>query len=153
MSQIPPLETFDCEGEPASVGLRWEKWKRGLEIFLTATDVSDPKKRKANLLHLGGLTLQEIYHNLPDEQEAEHGGDEYEIAIKKLDEYFSPKQSKIYERHLFRLLKQEPGEKFEKFLVRLRNQGSKCKFVNQEDNIIDQIVEKCSSKDLRKKIH
>lgn len=152
MSQIPPLETFDCEGEPASVGLRWEKWKRGLEIFLTATDVSDPKKRKANLLHLGGLTLQEIYHNLPDEQEAEHGGDEYEIAIKKLDEYFSPKQSKIYERHLFRLLKQEPGEKFEKFLVRLRNQGSKCKFVNQEDNIIDQIVEKCSSKDLRKKI-
>ncbi|XP_052744494.1 uncharacterized protein K02A2.6-like [Bicyclus anynana] len=150
MSHIPSLETFDCDGDPASVGLRWEKWKRGLEIFLIASDISDPKKRKANLLHLGGLALQEIYYNLPGDQNTD--ADEYDFAIKKLDTFFSPMQSKIYERHLFRLLKQEPNEKFDKFLVRLRHQSSKCKFSNNEDNIIDQIVEKCNSKDLRKKI-
>lgn len=152
MSQIPPLETFDCEGEPVSVGLRWEKWKRGLGIFLLASNITDSEKKRATLLHLGGLTLQEIYYNIPDDEEAGGDSDTYELAIKKLDLYFSPKQSKIYERHLFRQIKQEPDEKFEKFLVRLRHQSSKCKFLSVEDNIIDQIVEKCSSKDLRKKV-
>lgn len=152
MSQIPPLEAFDCEGEPASVGLRWEKWKRGFGIFVTASNITDATRKKATLLHVGGLTLQEIYHNIPDDISSEGDTDVYTSAIKKLDDYFSPKQSKIYERHLFRLLKQEPAEKFEKFLVRLRHQSTKCKFINADDNLIDQIVEKCSSKDLRKKI-
>ena len=153
MSQIPHLEPFDCEGDAAGVGLRWEKWKRGLELFLVALSVTDAEKKRATLLHVGGLGLQEIFYNLPEiVQVADVTDDVYKLAIRKLDEYFSPKQSKIYERHLFRLLKQEPGEKFEKFLVRLRHQSSKCKFANEEDNLIDQIVEKCSSKELRKKV-
>ncbi|KAG6440823.1 hypothetical protein O3G_MSEX001465 [Manduca sexta] len=153
MSQLPPLEAFDCEGDVASVGLRWEKWKRGFELFLVALNVTEPEKKKATLLHVGGLTLQEIYYNIPDDDgDDDKGDDVYESAVKKLSDYFSPKQCKIYERHLFRLLKQEPGEKFERFLVRLRHQSSKCKFASEEDNLIDQIVEKCSSKDLRKKI-
>nr|CAH7763371.1 unnamed protein product [Callosobruchus chinensis] len=78
--------------------------------------------------------------------------DVYKIAVEKLSEYFHPRQSKIYERHLFRLTKQEEGEKFEKFLVRLRNQASKCKFTNIEEHLVDQIVEKCTSVELRKKI-
>lgn len=152
MSQIPSLEAFDCEGDASSVGLRWEKWKRGLEFYLIAINAIDTEKKRAILLHVGGLTLQEIYHNIPDVEEPDIAVDVYKSAIKKLDDYFAPKQSKVYERHLFRLLKQEQNEKFEKFLVRLRNQSKKCKFVNEEDNLIDQIVEKCSSKDLRKKV-
>ncbi|KYB29405.1 hypothetical protein TcasGA2_TC031970 [Tribolium castaneum] len=80
------------------------------------------------------------------------GTDVYEAAVSKLNEYFYPKQSKIYERHIFRLTKQEPGEEFEKFLVRLRNQAAKCKFTNVEEHLIDQIVEKSTSSELRKKI-
>lgn len=78
--------------------------------------------------------------------------DVYKVAFNKLDEYFSPKQSKIYERHLFRLIKQEEGEKFEKFLLRLRNQAGKCRFTNNDEHLIDQIVEKCNLTELRKKI-
>lgn len=152
MSQLPPLESFDCEGDAACVGLRWEKWKRGFEIFLLASNITDGEKKRATLLHVGGLPLQEIYYNIPDVDQSGNDTDLYKIAIKKLDDYFSPKQSKTYERHLFRLLKQEPGEKFDKFLLRLRRQGAKCKFSNEQDNLIDQIVEKCSSKELRKKI-
>lgn len=65
---------------------------------------------------------------------------------------FTPKQSKVYERHVFRLIKQEEGEKFEKFLARLRNQAVKCKFDEPEEYLIHQINEKCTSVDLRKKI-
>lgn len=53
---------------------------------------------------------------------------------------------------MFRLLKQESGEKFEKFVVRLRHQAEKCQFSNLEDQLIDQITEKCASVELRKKI-
>lgn len=153
MSQLAPLEAFDCEGDATSVGLRWEKWKRGLEIYLLALNIDEPQKKRATLLHVGGLALQEIFHNIPGAF-VEHSDsvDVYQISIQKLDEYFAPKQCSIYERHRFRLLKQEPEEKFEKFLIRLRHQSTKCKFTSENENLIDQITEKCTSPELRKRI-
>lgn len=158
-SQLPALEHFDCESDPTSLGVRWEKWKRALEIYLFAANIDDPKKKRATLLHMGGQTLQDIYFNIPgahvpdefNEGEANAQVDVFITALEKLDEYFLPRQSGVYERHLFRLIKQEPQEKFEKFLLRLRIQSAKCKFTNEE-NIIDQITEKCGSNELRKKI-
>lgn len=154
MSLLPPLESLDCEGDPTSMGLRWEKWKRALGLYLTAASVTTPEAKRATLLHMGGLALQEIYYNVPGAHIdiSEEGGDVFDIAVSKLDEYFAPKQSRVYERHLFRLVKQEPAEKFEKFLVRLRQQSAKCQFSNAEEHLIDQITEKCESMELRKKI-
>ena len=162
-SQLPALEHFDSDNDPASLGVRWEKWKRALDIYLFAANIVDPLKKRATLLHVGGPALQDIYFNIPgahiqDEQVPVPGssgttqGDVYKIALEKLDEYFVPKQSGVYERHLFRLIKQDSGEKFEKFLLRLRTQSSKCNFSKEEENLIDQITEKCASNELRKKI-
>nr|CAI5843770.1 unnamed protein product [Callosobruchus analis] len=110
---------------------------------------------RATLLHSGGLSLQEIYYNLPGvthvDSPADSPIDVYKVAIEKLDVYFSPKQSRVYERHLFRLIKQDVEEKFEKFLVELRHQSTKCNFSNEEEHLIDQITEKCISTELRKK--
>lgn len=156
MASIPTLDVFDCDGNASSVGLRWKKWKRALGIYLDAVSITDPKKKKATLLHFGGLGIQEIFYNLPgadvEEDPTNEELDIYKIALEKLDEYFSPKQSRVYERHLFRLIKQEKEEKFEKFLVRLRKQADNCQFSNLEEQLIDQITEKCASTDLRKKI-
>ncbi|XP_048481488.1 uncharacterized protein LOC119692247 [Plutella xylostella] len=147
------LESFDCEGEPGSVGVRWERWKRALFIYLDASNIEKDDKKRANLLHFGGIELQEIYYNIPEAHvEPAEGVNVFSVAIKKLDEYFAPKQSNIYERHMFRLLKQEKDEKFEKFVVRLRQQADKCQFTAKDENIIDQITEKCLSSELRKKI-
>lgn len=118
MSQLPTIETFDCDGDPTSLGHRWQKWKRGLKNYLLALGIDLPLKKRAILLHTGGLGLQDIYYNLPGAHVEEgDSNDVFESAIKILDEYFSPKQSFVYERHVFRLMKQEPDEKFEKFLV------------------------------------
>ncbi|KMQ92700.1 hypothetical protein RF55_7276 [Lasius niger] len=152
MAAIPVLENFDCTGDPTSVGVRWEKWKRAVEIFLLASNITDPPKQKATLLHCGGLTLQEIYYNLPESCTAsEKDKNVYADTIKQLDEYFFPQSSKVYERH-FRLIKQEPQEQFDKFILRLRNQAAKCGFNNIEEHLIDQITEKCTVVELRKKI-
>lgn len=153
MSQISTLEAFDCEGDPNSLGSRWEKWKRALEIYLLATKNDQPINKRAILLHTGGLALQDIYFNIPGAHvESCNDNDVYKIAIEKLDDYFAPKQSNIFERHIFRLMKQETQEKFEKFLIRLRRQSARCNFSNENEHLIDQIVEKCNSTELRKKI-
>ena len=57
MSQINPLDVFDCKGEPASVVLKWEKWKRALEIYLLAAKIKKPIKKRVALLHMGGFSL------------------------------------------------------------------------------------------------
>lgn len=152
-SALPGLEHFDCEGEPVSVGIRWEKWKRALEIYFLAANIDTGAKKRATLLHIGGLGLQEVYYNLPGAHVDEiENVDVYKVAIEKLDQYFSPKQSRYFERYMFRLMKQEEGERFEAFLLRLRNQADKCQYADKEENLIDQIVEKSRSAELRKKI-
>lgn len=126
-----------------SVAQRWERWKRAFQIYIDAADITSASKRRSTLLHTGGVGLQEIYYNLPGAHVEESDEfDIYQVALSKLDEYFAPQQSKVYERHIFRLTKQEQGEKFEKFLVRLRHQAAKCSFSNIDDNLIDHIVEK-----------
>lgn len=96
MSQLAPLEAFDCEGDATSVGLRWEKGKRGLEIYLLALNIDESQKKRATLLHVGGLALQEIFHNIPGAF-VEHSDsvDVYQISIQKLDEHFAPKQQHL----------------------------------------------------------
>ncbi|XP_075981602.1 uncharacterized protein LOC142980155 [Anticarsia gemmatalis] len=152
-TQIPTIEPFDCEGDPTSLGSRWDRWKRALEIYFVATNTKDQSTKRAILLHSGGMVLQDIYFNIPGAHVTDPDAtDVYDTAVKKLDDYFSPKQSYLFERHVFRLMKQEPEEKFEKFLIRLRRQSSKCNFANEDENLIDQVTEKCSSTKLRKNI-
>lgn len=145
------LERFECEGDVGSISVRWERWKRSLNIYLEAAGIDTEAKKRASLLHFGGAELQEVFYNIPGANATE--GELFNIAVEKLDNYFAPKQSKVYERHLFRLLKQEQDEKFEKFLVRLRLQAKKCQFSgNEDEHIIDQITEKGKTEELRKKI-
>lgn len=152
-NNLPSLEKLDLEGDSSSLGQRWEKWKRSLNIYLEATEITTHVKKRATLLLLGGPNLQEIFYNLPGANaEPTNDNNVFEIAIQKLDDYFTPKQSKVYERHVFRLIRQEEGEKFEKFVVRLRKQAEKCQFDKPEEHLIDQVAEKCLSTDLRKKI-
>lgn len=67
--------------------------------------------------------------------EADIDNDLYKIAIESwMARYFFPKQSFIYERHLFRQMRQESNEKFEKLLIKLWQKSSKCKFSNGNDN-------------------
>lgn len=156
MAQIPTLEPFDCDGDPNTLSSRWIKWIRALDIYFLAADVQESVQKRASLLHTGGLPLQELYYNIPGahiEPPPDADIDVYKVAVNKLTEYFSTKQSFVYERHLFRLIKQDCGEKFEKFLLRLRHQATRCNFDKAiDDHLIDQIAEKCSSSELRKKI-
>ncbi|KAJ8734513.1 hypothetical protein PYW08_013763 [Mythimna loreyi] len=152
-SQLPPPEKLILEGDTSSMGLKWEKWKRSLLIYLEASDISTDIKKRATLLVLGGSALQDIFYNLPGANvNIGNAVNVFDIAISKLDDYFLPKQNKTYERHIFRQIEQVEGESFEQFLLKLRDQAAKCKFDKPDDQIIDQITGNCLSSELRKKI-
>ncbi|GBP05429.1 Retrovirus-related Pol polyprotein from transposon opus [Eumeta japonica] len=73
---------------------------------------------------------------------ATNGEDVYTLAVKQLDKYFSPKQRRVFECHLFRLVKQDVEEEFNKFHAKLKYQCFKRKFASPEEHVIDQITEK-----------
>lgn len=71
----------------------------------------------------------------------------------KLNDHFQPKKNTTYERYELRQLKQEVDEKIAGFAMRLRKQAERCDFgMNFEDHVKDQLIEKCSSSRLRRKL-
>ncbi|XP_044765401.1 uncharacterized protein LOC123321732 [Coccinella septempunctata] len=68
-----------------------------------------------------------------------------------MDSYFSPKTNTVYERYIFRSIKQVQGESMEQFITKLKEQGKNCNYIDLDDQIRDQVIEKCSSSELRRK--
>jgi len=69
-----------------------------------------------------------------------------------LDEYFLPRQNKRYKRHVFRQCAQKEGETVAQYATRLSTLAKSCEFSDARDEIVDQIIEKCQSHKLRKRI-
>lgn len=141
--------------------MEWKNWRRSFEWFLKANHIDNEDDKFLKLMHLAGRKVQELFATLPEPATTKQVGplatgfiphpSEYETAITKLDEFFEPKQNSTYERHMFRMLKQEKSEKVGIFAMRLRTQADKCDFGDtMESNIKDQIIEKCASAKLRR---
>ena len=119
--------------------------------------VNDAQK-KALLLHCAGMDVQEVFDTLPEQPAENVDGDdeatptEYEVAMRKLDCYFLPKINEPFERHMFRGLYQEEEETLDQFLTRLRRQSDNCGWDNPDEAISDQVIDKCRSVLLRRKL-
>jgi len=77
----------------------------------------------------------------------------YVSAVTALDNYFQSRTNIPYERHVFRQVQQRDAESIDQFVTRLRQQADLCSFDNQkDDNIRDQLIDKCRSATLRKQL-
>ncbi|XP_049316516.1 uncharacterized protein LOC125779294 [Bactrocera dorsalis] len=153
------IRPFLCDNiDKALVRSEWERWFRSFSLYLQAEDISDVAKKKNKLLHLGGPQLQEVAFNIPGALvEGNEELNSFEVLVAKLDEYFSPKRNSTFERHLFRNLSPVEGENFNKYLLRLRHQVSKCEFGKtaaeiNEICIKDKIIDSWAPVDLKKKL-
>ena len=71
--------------------------------------------------------------------------------MKVLDDYFIPKGNVPFERQLFRQLTQGSEETVDQFVCRLRQGEATSDFGEREDeNIRDQLIDKCYSGKLRR---
>lgn len=159
-SQYVDLQTpssFDATGDASSLGARWKRWKKTFEYFLEAKGISTPKQARALLLYSAGQEVQDIFENLTDPGHPAgvdpDPHDAYQKAMRTLDAHFSPKMNVPYERHKFRQMSQSPTETVDQFVARLRKQGANCEFEDKlDENIRDQVIDRCSSTHLRRKL-
>ena len=128
--------------------MRWKRWKRSFELYLLAKGVSCDLQKVALLLHTAVTELQELYYTLAATEEELKP---YKDVIKILDEYFVPKVNVPFERHVFRQMEQQNGEKVYQCVCRLRQKAITCDFTDVDETIRDQLIEKCQDQKLRRK--
>lgn len=76
----------------------------------------------------------------------------YQIFTAALDRHFQPKVNKSYERHIFRLSAQKKEEYIDQYVTRLHTFSKFCEFYDARNEFVDQVIEKCSSSRLRKRL-
>ena len=97
--------------------------------------------------------MQDVYFTFPPARQPGQGETVYTVAIEQLDQYFTPQVNVPYKRHTFRMMTQLPTESVDQFVTRLREKVDCCEFGETADeNIRDQVIEKCLSNRLRRKL-
>lgn len=141
---------FDC-AESSGLAERWKRWIRAFELYVTSKGITQAERKRAMLLHSAGMDVQDIFFTL-EEIPVEGAETVYEQAKKMLNRYFTPQANVPYERLIFRNMCQEESENIEQFITRLRQKAVTCKFENVEEEIRDQVINKCLSQTLRRKL-
>ena len=147
--ELPPISPFVPLGDASSeLGPQWDTWKRSFEYYVIGRGITDPKRKRALLLHCAGIQVQEVFATLTNT------GDErdYDSAITALDTHFHPLTNKFYERYKFRQMKQLSTESVDQFLARLRQQASRCQFADMDQNLLDQVIANCHNPKVRTKL-
>jgi hypothetical protein len=63
-TSAPEYERFNPFGDASSLGVRWRRWLRGLELMAESKDISAAPRKTALLLHYVGPHVQDILHYL-----------------------------------------------------------------------------------------
>ncbi|KAG7174640.1 hypothetical protein Hamer_G015775 [Homarus americanus] len=140
------------ELEETDLTQAWTDWIEHAEDAFIAFNITEDAKRLALIRFYGGKKLKEIMKTLHPAIPTDKKEPTYKTMRIALDEYFSEKTNKVFERHKFRMLAQEVGESTHNYVTRLRTQGAKCNFdnYNLDQAIIDQLTEKCTSHKMRR---
>ena len=88
----------------------------------------------------------------PGAGEEENEATEFDKTVLTLNAYFVTKINEPYERHVFRNIAQQEGETVDQFIAKLRKQAENCNFANADVDIRDQVIDKCRSSALRRKL-
>jgi hypothetical protein len=117
------------------------------QMFILASGITDPKRKRALLLYQAGQRVREIFRQLQDTGTES----DYDTAKTKLQEYFEPQQNRRYAVYQFRQAKQEPQETLDQFHTRLRSLAQTCAFHDVDFEIEQQIITAGTSSRIRKR--
>ncbi|KAJ1211425.1 hypothetical protein NDU88_006785 [Pleurodeles waltl] len=143
--QPPEFQVYSAPTRPAT---RWKRWLRYLENYFQLTEVTDPCTKRAALLRLAGVELQELFDSLPDTG----GASDYEKAASALTAHFRAQVNPDLEELTFRRARQQRGEAMLEFHWRLVGLASSCEFVDAAREIRMQVILGCRSDEFRTEI-
>ena len=144
--QIPSILSFDPHGDPNTTSQRWEKWKKSLGYFITASGITDDNRKQALLLHLIGEETQDIFETYPADKQG--SANNYDCALELFNLHFKVKKNIPYERSTFNRAKQQPGEHLLNNLLTLYSEFGE----SVDDHFRDRIIDGCTSNKLKHKL-
>eukprot|EP00112_Aurelia_sp_Birch-Aquarium-sp1_P017759 Seg4154.4 transcript_id=Seg4154.4/GoldUCD/mRNA.D3Y31 product="hypothetical protein" protein_id=Seg4154.4/GoldUCD/D3Y31 len=144
---IQPMPVFHPEAEVgASLATRWKNWIADFDMFITASGITDPKRKRALLLYQAGPGSGKSSNKFQIQ--------ETKIIIiwqkEKLREHFEPRKNRRYAVYRFRKATQESQETLDQFHTRLRSLAETCEFTNIEFETEEQIIIGGTSSKIRK---
>ncbi len=155
------FKPFDTDVSCINAGLKWQEYLEAFENFMVMHNITDDRRTICTLLHVAGEQIVRIYATLrvntetvDHETEKEADGttakkvpkvDKFADVCRKLTQYFNPKRSKMYERHVFSHLKQKPDEDIMSYVTRLRTAARYCEYTDVDDMICTQVLSSGSS--------
>ncbi|KAK2564023.1 hypothetical protein P5673_012236 [Acropora cervicornis] len=156
IDDLSSIKSFDPHGDPSNVGRPWRRWLKSFCLYadskgliIQADSADNKEQRRALFLHSAGEDVQEIFETLADTGAAA----DYVKAEKALNDYFIPKVNSTYQNHVFRSMEQQDGETVAQFVTRLKQVVKYCDYGDHSDNQIrDQVVQRCKSYALRRKL-
>lgn len=135
-----------------NVAENWRKFRQNFEIYMLATgnDKKSPEIKVAILLNIVGEEAVEVFNtfNLTEEQKKN-----YDIVVKKFEEFCIPKKNIVYERYLFYTRSQKDGESFDYFYTEIKKLVKTCEFGEQRDSMLrDRVVLGIRDKELQERM-
>ena len=113
----------------------WTRWRQGLELYFSASNIQTSDRKKALLLYLAGEDIRNIYNALEGSET-----DTYTECVGLINDYFNTRINLTYERNKFRNIVPQPGENSKSFITRLKESSINCGFESYSSG--DAIVEK-----------
>ena len=127
---------------------------KSFNYYIVAKGITDVLQKQALLLHMAGSEVQDIFETIsnPEAIVLQEGEDKFSATVRILNNHFIPQTNITYERHLFRQLRQTDDETVDQFVSRLRRQAGNCGFTDVDEQIKDQLLDKCKSTLFRRKL-
>ena len=91
---------------------------------MATEEITNAARKKAQLLHLPGMEVQDIFEDIPDPGPVNAEEDDlFKVCVRKLDTHFRAEDNVPYKRLVFRQLAPTQEETTDEFMVRLRKQA------------------------------
>ncbi|KAJ1192718.1 hypothetical protein NDU88_002024 [Pleurodeles waltl] len=100
------LPLFSEFADPATVSPKWKVWVGRLENYFVATREKDGEVKSSMLLHFVGDEKYKLFRHL--QNTGAH--DDYEAAVRALNEHFDPQLNPDFEKFKLRQARQREGE-------------------------------------------
>ncbi|KAF0292376.1 hypothetical protein FJT64_009630 [Amphibalanus amphitrite] len=140
---------------PGTPAVPWRNWEQKFELYLLArcgTSPLPPEQRRALLLCAIGDEAYRVFDTLPPVAKRD-GEDDYDVTLRQLREFYTPRTNVIVERFRFRQRAQAPTESTADFVAALRGLARTCQFGQMESELIrDVVVEKTPHQRLRERL-
>ena len=148
MERLLRPDRFDTEPSAPGATKKWIHWLRTFQNFLGSL-AEDLQNNKLNLL---------INYVSPIVFEFISECDNYEDAIKTLNELYDKPKNTIFARHLLATCRQESGQSLDQFLQKLKSLAKDCDFKNataheiRDEAVRDSFISGLSNGNVRQRL-